>query len=498
MKRDLIRDVFTLSSSTALSRILGLVRDIVIANKFGAGAAYDAYIIAFYVPHLLRRLLAEGALSSAFVPIFTEYLSHSREKAYRFASNTLSLALLFFPVLIALGILFAPYYIPFMADGFSPEKIKLTLNLTAIIFPFIGLIGIAAIFMGILNSYNHFFAPAFAPVLFNLGVILSVLLGASFFPAPIYALAIGVLLGGLGQLLFQAPFLKHRLNYGFILDLTDPGLKKLLAMMLPAVLGLAIFQLNVLVDNKLASRLGDGSISALQYAIRLFQLPLGVFAAAVSSAVLPRLSVAAAQADAEELAQTLRRGITLCAFMSLPAMAGLWALGKPIIQLLFEHGNFQSQDTLRTLYALNFYVPGLIGYALALVLTRAFYALQDTKTPVVIGAATVGLNILLDYALVGPMREGGLALATSIAGLFNMLLLFVLLQRSLKRDLISPIALFKMMAASALMGLVTHGFYSWLAKGISNELILVGAPVLFGIALYWAIAKYIFRQSLYS
>ena len=487
--RSLIRDVFTLSAATALSRVLGLVRDVVIADRFGAGAAYDAYTIAFYVPHLLRRLLAEGALSSAFVPIFTAYLTQGKEKACRFASNTLNLALLFFPLLIMAGIFLAPYYVPFMADGFSLEKLKLTLNLTAITFPFIGLMGIAAIFMGILNGYNHFFAPAFAPVLFNLGVIFSALFIASFFTTPIYALAIGVLLGGLGQLFFQTPFLKSRFNYSFVLDFTDPGLKKLLAAMLPAVLGLAIFQLNVLVDNKLASRLGDGSISALQYAIRLFQLPLGVFAAAVSSAILPRLSLAAAQANIEELAQTLKRGIKLCAFMSLPAMAGLWALGEPIIELLFEHGNFQHQDTVKTLYALNYYVPGLIGYALALVLTRAFYALQDTKTPVVVGAATVVLNIILDYALVEHMREGGLALATSIAGLFNMLLLFVRLQRRLKRDLVSPLELLKMVAASGLMGLATYGFYAWLASWLGGELIGVGVPVLFGLTLYFALAR---------
>lgn len=501
--KGIIKDVLIIAGATALSRIFGLVRDVVIADRFGAGAAYDAYIVAFFVPHVLRRLLAEGALSTAFIPIFTGFLTQrGKEAADRFASDTLNLALIFFPILIALGIWLAPYYVPFLADGFTPEKMNLAISLTRITFPFIGLVGIAALFMGVLNGHKHFFAPAFAPVLFNLGVICGALFIASLFTKPIYGLAVGVLVGGMGQLLIQVPFLRGRMRYQQRLFLTKArnrlssnpsreGVKELAKAMLPAVLGLAGAQINIMVDNKLASHLGDGSISALQYAIRLFQLPLGVFAISISSAVLPRLSHHAALGDKEELINTLRRGIKLCTFVILPAMAGLYVVGKPVIQLLFEHGSFQYQDTLRTLYALNHYLIGMVGYGLVYILIKAFYALHDTRTPVIIGAAAVGVNIIMDYALIVTMREGGLALATSLAGLFNMTLLLIFLQKRLKVALISPIAkeLVKMVFGASLMGVSTYLLYSWLTSVFGNELLLAGLPIVFGIILYFGVSK---------
>jgi len=493
-KASLIRNILVIAVATALSRIFGLIRDIVIADRFGAGAAYDAYIIAFTIPHLLRGLLAEGALSTAFVPIYTEYLTQKgKEAANRFANNVLNCALVFFPMLIILGALLSPYYIPFLADGFSPEKKDLAVNLTLITFPFIALVGIAAIFMGIQNSHEHFFTPAFAPVLFNLGLICGVLFIASYLNSPIYGLALGVLLGGLGQLAFQLPFVKGIFNYHFIFKPADEGIKKLLRMILPAIIGLIVIELNFLVDNKLASRLEDGSISALQYAIRLFQLPLGVFAISIANAILPRLAQQAASKDKEALIHTLQRGVKLCAFIILPAMAGLYVLGKPIIQLLFEHGSFQYQDTLRTLHALHYLLPGMIGYAISYALTKAFYALQDSRTPVGVAAATVTINIIFDYLLVGPMGVGGLALATSIAGLSSMSLLFFLLQRKLNAKLISPIIaeLFKMLLSASLMGILTYLFYLWLASLLTSEFLLVGFPILFGLLFYLVLTKFL-------
>ncbi|MFN4217806.1 MAG: murein biosynthesis integral membrane protein MurJ [Candidatus Bipolaricaulia bacterium] len=485
-----LKNVVVISGSTALSRILGLVRDVVIADLFGASRAYDSYLIAFMIPHLLRRLLAEGALSSAFIPIFTERLTTDPNKAARFANTVVTAALIFFPGLVALGILFAPFYVPFFADGFSAEQLELTIRLTQITFPFIALMGLAAIVMGVLNSYGRFFAPAFAPVLFNVGVILSVFVLLSFFAEPIYALALGVLIGGLGQLLFQIPYLKDKWRYRPQLDLRDEGLQQLCKLMLPSVVGLAIFQINSIVDNKLASHLAEGSISALQYAIRLFQLPLGLFVVSVGSVILPKLAAHAAEKDTEAFARTLRESAKFSLFILLPATAGLLALAQPIIQVLFEHGNFTSEDTQLTVYALINLLPGLIGYALAYLLTRAFYALQDTRTPLLIGAVTVALNVILDYALVGPMGVGGLALATSVAGIANALMLLWVLQRRLSqsfwRALVADGEIAKMLGASVLMGIFVHFLAAWASP--LGEFFTVGLSIAFGAGFYIGLA----------
>lgn len=488
-RRDLslLKNVMVISGSTALSRVFGLVRDVVIAHLFGASRAYDAYLIAFMIPNLLRRLLAEGALSSAFVPIFTERLTRGGPaEAMRFASSVFTAALVFFPGLVVVGILLAPLYVPFFADGFSPDQLDLTIRLTRITFPFIALVGLAAIVMGVLNSYERFFAPAFAPVLFNVGMILSAFVLLSFFAEPIYALAIGVLLGGLGQLLFQIPYLKDRWRYRPQLDLHDKGLQKLLKLMVPSVIGLAIFQINSIVDNKLASHLAEGSISALQYAIRLFQLPLGLFVVSVGSVILPRLAAHVAAQDPESCAQTLRESVKFSLFILLPATAGLFALATPIIQVLFEHGNFTKEDTRLTAYALINYLPGLIGYGLAYLWTRAFYALQDTRTPLMIGTVTVALNVLLDYALVELMGVGGLALATSIAGIVNAILLLVVLQHRLGQNIgaafITDREIVKMLGTSALMGIVVHLLALWLRP--LGEFLTVALGIAVGAGLY--------------
>jgi putative peptidoglycan lipid II flippase len=491
-RKGLLRDVLVISGSTGVSRGLGLVRDIVIAHLFGAGAAFDAYTIAFTIPHMLRRLLAEGALSSAFVPVYAETLTkRGTNAANRFASNLICVSLFFFPILVLIGILTAPYYIPFLADGFSGEKLSLTINLTRVTFSFIAFVGIAAIFMGILNSHKNFFAPAFAPVAFNLGIIFAAIGLSSFLTTPIYSLSIGVLLGGLGMLAFQLPALRGKFQFQFVIDLKDESLRRLFFMMLPAVAGLAIFQINLLVDNKLASQLGDGAISALQYATRLFQLPLGVFAVAIASAILPRLAEQSASKNPEALSLTLQRGIKLAAFVVLPAMAGLLAVGEPAIKLLFEHGQFTSEATRLTFYALSCFVPGLVGYGLAQVLTRAFYAMQDTKTPMFIGVLTVFTNVALNFALIGPMGVGGLALATSLAGLFNMALLFLILERRLQLTLFGPLFgdLSKMFLSAVFMGALTYGVYLWLRSQINSEILLVGIPVAFGMLTYLGLAK---------
>ncbi|MFQ5793825.1 MAG: murein biosynthesis integral membrane protein MurJ [Candidatus Bipolaricaulia bacterium] len=490
--RGFLGHALVMAGATLVSRLFGLARDVIIADRFGAGAAYDAYIIAFFVPHMLRRLLAEGTLSTAMVPIFIEYLTkRGKRAADEFASNLFNLILLIFPVLVVAGVLLAPYYIPFLADGFRdrPEQMTLTINLTRVMFPFIALVGIAALFMGILNSYDHFFAPAFAPVLFNLGVIGGALYIGSLFGKPIYGLAVGVLVGGAGQLLIQVPFLRRRgFVYRSVLNPNHEGIRRMFRMILPIMIGLAVVQINILVDNKLASRLEPGGISALQYAIRLFQLPLGVFAVAISNAILPRLSRHTANEDRAGFVTTLRTGIELTTFVILPATAGLYAIGKPTIRLLFEHGLFGPQATTRTLLALNYYLIGLIGYSLVYLLTRAFYAFKDTRIPALIGGGAVIINIILDYALIGPLREGGLALATAISGLFNMAGLYLLLQRRLGVRLIS-FRIVQIFWASIVMGLTVYGVGRWLSGFVPSEWVLVLLPLTLGVGVYLALAR---------
>jgi putative peptidoglycan lipid II flippase len=490
-KQALIRSALLIASATALSRVLGLVRETVIAYEFGASAEYDAFLIAFLLPHMLRMLLAEGALSTAFVPLFTEYASRSgRALAQRFASNVFTVALLAFPVIVVLGIWLAPYYVPFLADGFDEAKRTLTVQLTAITFPFLMLVGLAAIVMGVLHSHGKFFAPAFAPVLFNVGLITGALVLARLVDPPIYGLAYGVLLGGLAQWLFQIPFLRGRFRYRPTLDLGDEGLRRLLILMLPTVLGLLVVELNLLVDNKLASRLGDGNIASLQYAIRLFQLPLGLFAVALATALLPQLSRLAARSQDDAFLESLQHGLRLAAFVLLPAAVGLLVLGGPVIALLFEHGRFTAADTARTLYVLRFLSLGLLGYGATHLLTRAFYALRDTRTPVAISAVAVGVNIALDYALIGPLGVGGLALATALAGLIQMALLAWMLQRRLGAALLAPLAgpVGKMALSALLMGAVIYVIDGSLAGLSAGVFLRVGIAVTAGALSYGALA----------
>lgn len=491
-KDRLIRDLLVIAGATLLSRVFGLVRDAVIADRFGTSAAYDAYVVAFFVPFVLRRLLAEGALQAAFIPIYSSYLVDSREEADRFASSVLSLLLLLLPALIAVGAWLAPYYVGFLADGFPPGKLQLATSLAQLMLPFIGLVGFAAIFTGVLHGQRHFLTPALAPVMFNLGVITGAWALTAWFAQPIFGLAVGVLLGGGGMLLLQVLPLRGRFRFRFALPLGHPGLRRLGWMMLPAVLGLAGEQLNVMVDNKLASHLGDGAIASLQYAIRLFQLPLGVFAVSISNALLPRLSHLAVRGDRLQLGWALQRGLLLAWGILLPAMAGLYALGRPVIELLFEHGSFGPEATAQTLYALNFYLIGLVGYGSVYTLTKAFYALYDTRTPVLIGLGAVAVNVGLDLALVGPLGTGGLALATSIAGLVNMTLLGWALSRRLELNLFRSLArpLLRAAAGAGGMGLLVSSLHSWLEGVLTSELLLVGLPVAAGLGAYLLFARW--------
>ena len=353
-----------------------------------------------------------------------------------FASNVLSLLIVLFPIIVGAGILFAPIYLPFLASGFDPAKLALSISLARIVFPFIAFVSIAAAFMGILNAHHRFFAPSLAPIWFNIGMIIGALFFSTLFPSrPIYGLALGALLGGAGQLVSQIPSLRRiGFRFRFTLWPLHPGVRKMAYLMLPAVFGLAVTQINLLVDNKLASYLGNGGISSLQYAMRLFQLPLGIFAVSIASALLPRFSASIARGERGRFSSYLTDGISASALILLPAMAGLYAIGPNVIHLLFQHGSFTAGDTSRTWLALSFYLVGVLPYGLVFILTRAYYALGRTRVPLIASAFAVAANIVCDITLVTPMRVGGLALATSIAGVVNVAILALFL----RRELISP------------------------------------------------------------
>ena len=487
--RRLARDVLMMALATGISRLLGLMRDVAIADRFGAGGAYDAFLIAFFVPHFLRQLLAEGALSTAFIPLYTGLrvargdtdLTVAGDDADRFASGLLSWLILLFAAVVGVGVWLAPTYVPFLASGFAPEKLSLAVGLTRILFPFIALVGFAAVFMGILNSHRRFFAASLAPVWFNVGMIFGVLVLAPRFPQqPVLGLAIGALIGGGGQLLAQIPSL-FRLGFRFRLTFRPihPEIWRLIRLMAPAFLTLAVTQVNLLVDNKLASHLGDGGIASLQYGMRLFQLPLGVFAVSVATALLPRFSEAWARKDGARFSAYLGDGIALSALVLLPAMVGLFAIGADVVRLLFEHGSFAPEDTLRTVRVLSFYLIGLFPYGLVYLFSRAFYALKRTHLPLLAAAVAVGVNVALDLLLVSTMREAGLALATAISGVVNALLLglFLIPRMRFPTGRLVVVAL----GCGLLYGL------TWAIRGLIGDdsiVLAVFAPLAVGVAFY--------------
>lgn len=434
-------------TATLLSRILGFVRDVVIAWFFGAGLSSDAFFVAFRIPNLLRRLFAEGSLSIAFIPVFTEYLhKRGRSEAFQLAASALRLLSLILVLVTLLGIFCAPLIVPVIAPGFidSPDKLALTVTLTRIVFPYILFIGLVALCMGILNVLGHFAAPALAPVFLNLAMIGSVLWLAPHMEHPVKGLAWGVIIGGILQLSLQVPFLiQNGVYFWRKARLYHPGLKRIGTLMLPTVFGAAVYQINILIGTLLASLLSEGSVSYLYYADRLVQFPLGVFAIAMATAVLPSLSREAACGDFDALRGTFGHAINLVFFITVPAMVGLIVLREPIVALLFKRGAFDSDSVRLTAAALLYYSIGLWAFSAVRIVVSTFYALQNTKTPVRTAFISVIANIILGIILMRPLGHGGLALATSLASILNLGLLMHAL-----RNRLGELA-FKNIAASA-------------------------------------------------
>ncbi|MFW6334236.1 MAG: murein biosynthesis integral membrane protein MurJ [Desulfosalsimonas sp.] len=417
--------------ATLLSRILGFVRDMVIAWFFGAGLLSDAFFVAFRIPNLLRRLFAEGTLSMAVVPVFTEYMTkYGRTEAFAMARSAVRMLSLILAVITIAGIAGAPWLVKIVAPGFSGSKLALTVTLTRIMFPYVICICLVALSMGLLNALGHFAAPALAPVFLNLAMIGSVLFISPHLETPVTGVAAGVLAGGVIQVALQIPFL---LKKGVVIwqkaALWHPGLKKIGLLMGPAVFGAAVYQINILVGTLLASLLPEGSVSYLYYADRLVQFPLGIFAISMSVAVLPGLSRQAANRDFTGLADTFAYSMNLILFITVPAMAGLIVLREPIVGLLFMRGAFDAESMRLTAYALFHYSVGLWAFSGVRILVSTFYSLQDTKTPVKIATYSIIANIAFGVILMGPLGHGGLALATSLGSMVNFVLLAGVLHR---------------------------------------------------------------------
>jgi putative peptidoglycan lipid II flippase len=404
-----------------------------IAWYFGAGYNSDAFLAAFRIPNLFRRLVGEGTLNSAVVPVLTEarWKGGDREAGALFSSAARAIAVLLLATCAATMVA-APWIVRAMTPGFSASKLELTITLVRLMVPYLLAAGLLALFMGALNVYGSFAAPALAPALLNIAMIGSLSLIAPLLERPVIALALGVLIGGAAQLIWQMLFLtRYRLHPWRAAQSGHPALTRMARLMVPAVLGGAVYQINILVGMMLASLLTEGSISYLYYADRLVEFPLGVAAMAAATAILPSMARDAAAGDPRALRETFEYGFRLVSFVSVPAAAGLVLLGEPIVTLLFARGEFSGADVRLTVQAVSYYAIGLWAFSAVRIVVAAFFALQDSRTPVRAAVFSILANLLLGWVLMQPLAHGGMALATSLASALNLLLLLAALRKKL-------------------------------------------------------------------
>jgi putative peptidoglycan lipid II flippase len=495
--RNLIKSASLISILTIISRIFGYVRDSRIAFLLGAGTAADAYTTAYRIPNLLRRLVGEGAVSAAFIPVFSRYLAEDREQdAWEFANTMLTLLTLLLTAVTIIGIIFSPLIVRLFASGFmnTPGKLDLTADLNRIMFPYIFLISLSALAMGILNSFHRFAAPAFAPVLLNLAIIAFSFLG-SLFGDVTRTLAVGVVAGGLLQVGVQLPsLLKTGWKIRFKVDFSHPGVQNVTKLMVPIIFGVGIVQINMLVSTQFASYLQEGSVTALYIADRVMELVLGVYAVSISTVILPLLSRQAALRQMEELKTTLNFAARIILFITLPATVGLIVLRREIIEVLFQHGDFNAASTALTAWALPFFAIGLCAFSMVKIIVPAFYALHDTRTPVKIAFFAMLLNIALNAVFLSPLQNGGPALATSVSAFFNSFSLLVVFYKRYGSFGVSRIvqSVIKFGIASIALGVVAYitihwpGFY---AGRLAQKAAALGGTILASTGTYFAIAS---------
>ncbi len=466
----------TVSIAVMCSRVLGLVREQIFAGMFGAGLAYDAFVVAFRIPNLLRDLFAEGALSAAFITVFTDYdTNRSKEETWQLASNVLVFFAMLLSALTLVGIFFAEPLVNLLAADFAniDGKKELTVILTRIMMPFLVFISMAAVVMGILNSKGKFFVPAMASAFFNLGSIvggvsLALILPKFGYPA-IIGMACGTLLGGLLQLSIQFPtLLKCGFKFTPRLRIKDPGLKRIITLMIPAIIGLSPTQINIFINTNFASSCVEGSVSWLNYAFRLVQLPIGVFGVALSIAAMPVLARHAAKKDINGMKETMVSSLTMVFSLTIPATIGLMLLAEPIIHIIFERGAFTAFDTVATANTLTLYAIGLFAYSSNKILVPVFYALEDTKYPLIASFIAVGANILIINLTIDTYQHLAIALSTSCSMILNFLFLSVVLY--IKTGGYSVSYLMKALVKISLAGFVMTAFLLWSRAFFAQQL----------------------------
>jgi putative peptidoglycan lipid II flippase len=451
-----------IGAATFSSRILGFIRDMILARLFGATTSADAFFVAYRVPNLLRELFAEGSMSAAFIPVFTEYHTRrTKREAWELASAMFTTLLTIVTLIMLLGIVTAPALVWLLAPGFhdDPSKLALTTLLTQMMFPYLVFISLAALAMGILNSLHAFAAPALSPVFFNIFIIACAVFVSPSLAEPIYGVAIGVVAGGAAQFAMQLPGLKTRgMLMGFRFQPGHVGVKRVGQLLLPSLLGLSVTQVNITISTVLASFFAGGP-TYLFYGMRLIQFPLGIFGVALATAILPTLSAQASRGALDELRGTLAFGLRMILFIMLPAMIGLILLRTPIVHLFFEHGTFTAADTRGPALAVLCYAVGLWAFAGVRIIVAAFYSMQDTRTPAFTAVGAVLANLVLSLLFMDSLRHAGLALATAVAGMLNLTILVAVLNRRL-------------------------GGVDWTSIGLSaGRVVIALIPV--GIACFW-------------
>jgi len=499
------RSARTVSVAVLGSRVLGLVREQVLASLFGASLEFDAFLTAFRIPNLLRDLFAEGALSAAFVTTFTQKLTREGDAAaWRLANLVLNALLVVLSLITIAGIVFAPTLVNLIAPGFSAiaGKAELTTKLTRIMFPFLILVAVAAQAMGVLNAKRRFGVPASASILFNVGSILGGV-GFAFLLAPTFlndksaasqamvGIAIGTLIGGLLQWLIQMPSLRAvGYRYVPVLDWRDGGFRHVVRLVGPAVVGVSAVQINVFVNTWFASYFGNGAVTWLNCAFRLMQFPIGVFGVAVATATLPAVSAFVARGDMAEFSKTLARSLRLALFLCVPAACGLALLAEPIIAVIYQHGRFSAADAAQTAWCLRAYAIGLAGYAALKVLSPTFYALNDARTPMYVALGSIVVNAALNYffGVVFGFRTAGLALSTALVALINFGALLAVMRRRVGRLELRALAgsLARIGLASAAMALAAYGAHHFLA---ANRYLDLAGSILVAVVTFGAVCQ---------
>jgi len=492
-ERGIARALGSIGTATLLSRMLGYARDMVVALAFGAGPVTDAFFVAFRIPNILRRLLAEGALATAVIPVFTDYtVTRTRAELARMLAVVFGFALVVLSAVALIGVVTAPWIVQVIAPGFAADAglWPLATRLTRVMFPYLLLVGLAALSMGALQAHGRFFAAALGPAVLNGGMIAGVLLLHAHVEPPIMSLAIGVLVGGLGQLLVQVPGLRREgLLVAPALDARHPAVRRIVRLLLPSVFGLAAVQVSVFVNTLLASFLPAGSISYLYYADRVMEFPLGVFGIALASAVLPTMARQGARGDLRAVAETLNFALRMSFYIAAPATVGLVLLRTPITRILFERGQFGPAETIATASALAWYAVGLVGFSGARIAAQAFYAISEPGIAVRWGAVSVVAGIVAALALMGPLGHAGLAAASSIGAYVNVIALVVA-----ARGRFGPLGVRALCASAGRTALACVPVVAWCVMllalwpapaGTRANLVILALAVAGGAGVFW-------------